>query len=82
MNGVGLFGTIIVGGFAGWLAGILVDLRFGLLMNIVIGVLGAALAQALFQRLEISVMPGWWGSLVTGFVGACLLLCLAKIVRR
>ena len=36
MNGVGLFGTIIVGGFAGWLAGILVDLRFGLLMNIVI----------------------------------------------
>ncbi|OLP60060.1 hypothetical protein BJF93_10840 [Xaviernesmea oryzae] len=82
MEGVGLFGTIIVGGLAGWLAGILMDLRFGVLMNIIIGILGAALGSALFDRMHIFIMPGWWGYLVTGFVGACILLFLAKIVRR
>ena len=44
MEGLGFLGTIIIGGLAGWLAGMLMDLRFGVFMNIVIGVVGAAAA--------------------------------------
>ncbi|MDO1583905.1 GlsB/YeaQ/YmgE family stress response membrane protein [Rhizobium oryzicola] len=82
MAGLGLLGTIIVGGLAGWLAGMLMDLRFGVFMNIIIGVIGAALASAVFERAGIWVEPGVWGGLVSGFIGACILLFLAKIVRR
>ncbi len=82
MAGLGLIGTIIVGGLAGWLAGMLMDLRFGVFMNIIIGVIGAALASAVFERAGIWVEPGVWGGLVSGFIGACILLFLAKIVRR
>jgi uncharacterized membrane protein YeaQ/YmgE (transglycosylase-associated protein family) len=82
VEGLGFLGTIIIGGLAGWLAGMLMDLRFGVLMNIIIGIVGATLATAILNRLGIFVTPGAWGGLVSGFLGACLLLFLAKLVRR
>jgi uncharacterized membrane protein YeaQ/YmgE (transglycosylase-associated protein family) len=80
--GVGWLGAIIIGGVAGWLAGILMDLRFGVFMNIVIGIVGAVLANAIFARADIYVASGWLGYLVAGFTGSCILLFIAKLVRR
>ncbi|RWX75584.1 GlsB/YeaQ/YmgE family stress response membrane protein [Neorhizobium lilium] len=80
--GVGWLTAIIIGGLAGWLAGILMDLRFGLFMNIVIGIVGAVLGSAIFARAGIYVHSGWLGYLVTGFIGSCILLFIAKLVRR
>jgi uncharacterized membrane protein YeaQ/YmgE (transglycosylase-associated protein family) len=80
--GVGWIGAIIIGGLAGWLAGKLMDMRFGILMNIVIGIVGAVLANAIFSRAGIYVASGWLGYLVTGFIGSCFLLFVAKLVRR
>lgn len=80
--GVGWLAAIIIGGLAGWLAGKLMDIRFGVLMNIVIGIVGAVLANALFQSANIHVAGGWLGYLVQGFVGSCILLSVAKLVRR
>ncbi|PYE86435.1 GlsB/YeaQ/YmgE family stress response membrane protein [Phyllobacterium leguminum] len=74
--------AIIVGGLAGWLAGILIGLRFGIFMNIVIGIIGAVIANAIFDSANIHVAAGWPGYLVQGFVGSCILLFIAKIVRR
>ncbi|KKX33681.1 GlsB/YeaQ/YmgE family stress response membrane protein [Rhizobium sp. LC145] len=82
MEGVGLIATVVIGGIAGWIAGKLMDIRFGVFMNIVIGILGALLANAIFDRFGIHVASGWLGYLVQGFVGSCILLFLAKIVRR
>ncbi|MDH4411864.1 MAG: GlsB/YeaQ/YmgE family stress response membrane protein [Rhizobium sp.] len=79
---IGWFMTIIVGGIAGWLAGKLMDMRFGVLMNIVIGIVGAAVAAAIFRRLGIFVEGDTLGYLITSFVGASLLLFIAKLVRR
>jgi len=78
---MGWIATIIVGGLAGWLAGILMDLRFGVFMNIVIGIIGAMLANAIFEAANIHVAAGWLGYLVQGFVGSCILLFIAKLVR-
>jgi len=82
MEGVGWFAAIIIGGLAGWLAGKVMDLRFGIFMNIVIGIVGAVVANAAFESADIHVADGWLGFLVTGFIGSCLLLFLAKLVRR
>ncbi|KQS88338.1 hypothetical protein ASG68_12950 [Rhizobium sp. Leaf453] len=79
---IGWIAAIIIGGLAGWLAGKLMDIRFGIFMNIVIGIVGALLANAIFDSAGIHVASGWLGYLVQGFVGSCILLFLAKIVRR
>lgn len=79
---VGWIAAIVIGGVAGWLAGKLMDIRFGIFMNIVIGIVGALLANAIFDSAGIHVASGWLGYLVQGFVGSCILLFLAKIVRR
>jgi uncharacterized membrane protein YeaQ/YmgE (transglycosylase-associated protein family) len=79
---VGIIATIFFGGLAGWLAGKLMDMRFGVIMNIVIGIVGAAIAAAIFRRLGIFVEGDWLGYLLTSFVGASILLFIARLVRR
>ncbi len=56
--GVGWIAAIIIGGLAGWLAGKLMDIRFGIFMNIVIGIVGALLANAIFDSAGIHVASG------------------------
>ncbi|MFN7101788.1 MAG: GlsB/YeaQ/YmgE family stress response membrane protein [Pseudorhizobium sp.] len=82
MEGVGWFGAIVIGGLAGWLAGKVVDMRYGLFMNIFIGIVGAIVANAVFESADIHVTDGWLGFLITGFIGSCVLLFLAKLARR
>ncbi|MEJ1176420.1 GlsB/YeaQ/YmgE family stress response membrane protein, partial [Agrobacterium sp. CMT1] len=41
MESVGWIAAIIIGGLAGWLAGKLMDMRFGIFMNIVLGIVGS-----------------------------------------
>ncbi|OJF90031.1 GlsB/YeaQ/YmgE family stress response membrane protein [Pararhizobium antarcticum] len=79
---IGWFVTIVVGGLAGWLAGKLMNVRFGLLMNILIGIVGAVVASAIFRRLGVGIEGDWLGYLITSFVGASILLFVAKLVRR
>ncbi len=79
---IGWFLAIIVGGLAGWLAGKLMDMRFGVFMNIFIGILGSVIAAAIFRRFGIFVAGDWLGYLITSFIGACILLFVVKLVRR
>ena len=44
----------------------------GLFMNIVLGIVGAAVASAILSVVGIN-LAGWIGYLIAGFVGACLL---------
>ncbi|MCM2474809.1 GlsB/YeaQ/YmgE family stress response membrane protein [Rhizobium sp. CG5] len=71
-----------MGGLAGWLAGKFMNVRFGILMNILIGIVGAVVASAIFRRLGIGVEGDWLGYLITSFVGASILLFVVKLVRR
>jgi uncharacterized membrane protein YeaQ/YmgE (transglycosylase-associated protein family) len=71
---------IIIGGVAGWLAEQFMKSNMGLLMNILLGVVGAALASWLLGMLGMS-FGGWLGYLVAGFIGACILIFVARAVR-
>ena len=84
---------LVIGAAAGWLAGALMKGRgFGLLGNIFIGVLGAVLGGYLvgwLGRFGISIhgllgLPahGLIVSLITAFIGAALLLLLARLISR
>lgn len=82
MESVGWIAAIIIGGLAGWLAGKFVDLRFGLFMNIVIGMLGSVIGVAVLTTFDIPVKDSRLGYFITAFLGASLLLFVAKLVRR
>jgi uncharacterized membrane protein YeaQ/YmgE (transglycosylase-associated protein family) len=66
----------------GWATGLIVRGHgFGLLGNLVIGLLGAVLGGALFRLLGVYT-TGWLGHVAMGVVGAIALLALAGLVRR
>ena len=74
---------IIVGAVAGWGAGkIMQGGGFGLLMNIVLGIVGGVIGGWVFSLLGISTDGGLIGSLVTSLVGAVLLLYVARLIKK
>jgi uncharacterized membrane protein YeaQ/YmgE (transglycosylase-associated protein family) len=79
--GVGWIAAIIIGGIAGWLAEQFMKSNMGVLMNIILGIVGAIAANAILSVLGI-VLGGWLGYLVAGFIGACILIALGRIIRR
>jgi uncharacterized membrane protein YeaQ/YmgE (transglycosylase-associated protein family) len=74
---------IIIGAIAGWLAGKLVrGFGFGVIWNIVIGIVGAFIGVALLMRLGIVPFSGFFGSVVNATIGALVLLLIVGLVRR
>ena len=77
---IGWIAAIIIGGIAGWLAEQFMKSNMGLLMNIVLGVVGAAIASAIFSFFGIA-LGGWIGYLIAGVIGACLLIWIVRQLR-
>ena len=73
---------ILIGIAAGWLAGqIMEGSGYGLVGDLIIGVIGALLGGFLFGLLGIA-MGGLLGSLITATIGAIVLIALMRYVRR
>lgn len=74
---------LIVGLVAGWLAGILVKGGgFGVIGDIVVGVIGALLGGWLFSMFGASAGGGLVGSIVVATVGAVVLLFIVRMIKR
>jgi uncharacterized membrane protein YeaQ/YmgE (transglycosylase-associated protein family) len=74
---------LLVGAVAGWLAGLIVKgYGYGLLGNIVVGIVGAFVAGLLFPRLGVSIGSGIAGSIVHATIGAVILLFLIRLIKR
>ena len=76
---------LLIGAIAGWLAGLIVrGFGFGLLGNIVVGIIGASLAGWLLPRLGVSFMlvSPLVTSIVYAMIGAIVLLVLIGLIRR
>ena len=83
MNMTGLLIFLAIGAVAGWLAGQLMKGGgFGLLGDIVVGILGSVAGGYLFGLLGISAGGGLAGSIVTATVGAMALLFLIRLIKR
>jgi len=77
---IGWIAAIIIGGIAGWLAEQFMKSDMGLLMNIVLGIVVAAIGSAIFSFFGIA-LGGWLGYLIAGFVGASLRICIVRAMR-
>lgn len=74
---------LIIGIVAGWLAGKVVrGGGFGLLGNLVVGIVGAFIASALFPKLGIHIGSGIGEQIVYSMLGAILLLLVVGLIRR
>ena len=73
---------IVVGLVAGWLAGKLVrGTGYGLIGDIIIGIIGAFIASWLFPKLGIALGTGWIREILNSTVGAVLLLIVLRLIR-
>ena len=79
---IGWIAAIVVGGIAGWLAEQFMKSDMGLVMNIVLGIVGAAVASWLFSLMGLSFGPGWVGYLIAGFIGVVILIFVVRMVRQ
>jgi uncharacterized membrane protein YeaQ/YmgE (transglycosylase-associated protein family) len=83
MDAQALIILLIVGAIAGWLAGQIVrGFGFGLVGNIIVGIVGAVIAGWLFPRLGINLGGGIIGSIIAAAIGAVILLFIIGLVRR
>jgi len=74
---------LIVGLVAGWLAGVLVKGGgFGVIGDLVVGVIGAFLGGWLFSTLGASAGGGLLGTIIVATVGAVVLLFIVRLVKR
>jgi uncharacterized membrane protein YeaQ/YmgE (transglycosylase-associated protein family) len=74
---------LIVGAIAGWLAGQIVrGAGFGLIGDIIVGIVGAFIAGWLLPRLGIVIGGGIIGQIINATIGAVILLFILGLVRR
>jgi uncharacterized membrane protein YeaQ/YmgE (transglycosylase-associated protein family) len=77
-----LIAWLFVGAVAGWLAGKLVrGFGFGLIGNIVVGIIGALIAGWLLPRLGLHLARGLVGAIIDAVIGAVVLLVVLGLIR-
>lgn len=73
---------LAIGAAAGWMAGHLTKGRgFGLIVNTLVGIVGAVLGGLLFEQLGI-IATGLLGTLVAAVIGAIVLLFVVRLIKR
>ncbi len=85
MDGGSILAWIIVGGIAGWLAGLLVQGGgFGIIGDIVIGIVGAVIAGWLLPAMGLHIGVGnvYVTAIINAVIGAVILLLIIRLVRR
>jgi uncharacterized membrane protein YeaQ/YmgE (transglycosylase-associated protein family) len=74
---------LIIGGLAGWIAGLIVQgTGFGLIGDIIIGIVGAFVAGWLLPKFGLQLGTGFVPSLINGVIGAVLLLVVVGLIKR
>src|SRR2546430_8350420 len=83
MSLTGLIWFLLIGLIAGWLAGkVMRGGGFGVVGDMIVGVIGALIGGWLFGVLGIGVGLGIIGAIITAFVGAVILLAILRALRR
>lgn len=74
---------IVVGLIAGWLAGqVMKGGGYGVLVDIILGILGGFLGGWIFGLLGIGAGGGMIGSIIVAFIGAVILVGITRLIKR
>ncbi len=79
---IGLIVWLIIGGVVGWLAGMIMRDNQGVIMNIVVGIIGAFIGGLIFDHGEINDAPLTVESFAVSLIGAVILLAIVNLLRR
>ena len=81
---MGLIIWLIVGGVIGWLASLIMrtDAQQGIILNIVVGIIGAFIGGWIFSGGTINNAPLTLTSFLVSLVGAVILLAIVNLIRR
>ena len=77
--------ALVIGAVAGWLAGVIVKGGgFGLVGNIVIGIIGAFVAAWLLPQLGVNIVTGnaILTAIINATIGAVIVLLILSLIRR
>ena len=78
-----LITLLIVGAIAGWGASQIVKgFGYGLIGNIIVGIIGAFLAGWLLPQIGVHTGSGLFGQIISAFVGSVILLFILGVFRR
>jgi len=69
---------IIIGGLAGWIAERIMHSNMGIVMNIVLGIVGALVLNAILALFNVIPPDGWFWYLIVAVIGACLLIWIGR----
>ncbi len=79
---MGVLAWILIGLIAGWLAAKITNAPHGLIRNLIVGLIGSLVGGFLATKLNVQVVPDFWGELITATVGAVIFLFLWQAIRR
>ncbi len=83
MEPQGIIIWLIIGGVAGWLAGLIVrGGGYGIIGDIVVGIIGSVLFGWLFGAMGYGVGSGVIGSIIAATIGAVILIFILRLVTR
>jgi uncharacterized membrane protein YeaQ/YmgE (transglycosylase-associated protein family) len=78
---MGIIAWIFIGLIAGWLAHIVLGGRGGIFGNLAVGLVGAIVGGFLFEKLNLHMMPDFWGNLITATIGTIIFLGIWRAIR-
>ncbi|TJZ92645.1 GlsB/YeaQ/YmgE family stress response membrane protein [Paracoccus gahaiensis] len=81
MAGMGWILSIILGAIAGWIAEKIMKSDHGLLTNIILGILGAVLGNAILRMIMGTTTYSVLGQLIVAVIGACILIWGYRAIR-
>jgi uncharacterized membrane protein YeaQ/YmgE (transglycosylase-associated protein family) len=74
---------LVIGLVAGWLAGRIMGGGFGIIGDIILGIIGAFIGTWLWGTLHLPMIANFWiSAIVISTVGACILLFIIRLIKR
>lgn len=73
--------SLIIGGVAGWLAGLIMKAKHGTIVTILLGVVGGLIGGWLLGILGVH-FTGLVGNIICAVIGACLLIFLGRVIAK
>ena len=78
-----IISTLVIGAIAGWLgSSIFKGSSLGLIGNIIVGIIGSFMGSWSLGKHGVSLGSGWVGAILTGAVGALIILFLLNLIFK
>jgi len=74
--------TLFVGLIAGTLAGMIMKGGYGILGDLIVGVVGAFVGSWIFEQFSLSIGGGIIGAIIVAMIGAVVLIAVLRIIKR